>query len=92
MSLLDTFKDWLPYPVYDFRGGPGDPVRRAVTLIETSRGMGPPPYWRVAPRPPIDFSLPIEPMQNEQVVPVWTYQFVPLGRWNEGYYRYLEEK
>lgn len=89
--MLDAVRDWLPYPVYRFRGGPVDGDERTVRLIETEHGYVAPEYWQVASPSPARMP-PTAPGDERMTVSV--YRFEPLridGRrsQNRGFYEFV---
>lgn len=90
MSILSTFKDWLPHPVYLFCGGPFDGERKAVPLSETHRGMMPLPFYQIQEM--VTHKLPVSEgsISARTSYRVYTYKFIPTTHFNEGYYEYVD--
>lgn len=89
---MKAMRDWLPYPVYEFRGGPVDGEYRTVRLYETHRGMAPPPYYRVSGDTTYRLPPPAPGAVSARTVyTVHDYKFIPTTNFNEGYYEYQED-
>jgi hypothetical protein len=92
MNIVEAFEAWLPYPVYEFRGGPFDGRRITVNLIRTDEGyIAPEVWWVHLPIERIDFG--VNEVTNAKVRVV-SYRFVALyvhGRrsMNQGYYEFI---
>lgn len=89
MSISEIFHDVLPYPVYEFVGGPCHGERRAVPLYEDWQGRSVPPrVFHVRELPPIRPRPVFETMPVDERVVVHTYIFRPTKRCNVGFYAY----
>jgi len=92
-QLFDALSRWLPYPVYEFRGGPIDGQHRKVSLVEMTDGMHAPEFWNVQV-PTVHFELgptlksPQYLAVVEGVATIATYRFVPCTI-NTGYYEHV---
>lgn len=91
-ASLDAF---LPYPVYEFKGGPIDGQQVKVDLIDLGDlGYAAPDLWNVRaelpsllPQPNLPGSIPV----NSRVL-VATYRFVRTRGRNIGFYEYVSER
>lgn len=89
-DLLRAVRQWLPYHVYRFIGGPFDGQDIEVRLIETELGSIAPDVWNIAEPlpPPVISDGPVD--AYTEMVPVHRYRFVPdAGRINVGHYRWI---
>lgn len=92
-QLFDALSRWLPYPVYEFRGGPIDGQQRKVTLVECDNGMAAPELWRVqVPTVRFEFGPTLRNPSYlavvEGVETIATYRFVPVTM-NTGFYEFV---
>jgi hypothetical protein len=90
VTTIDSFRAWLPWPVYDFIGGPEDGKKLAVRLVETERGMIAPPVWEVSSFPGVEFNVPMPKEVMDWYVTVSRYRFIPNRSANDGHYEWIE--
>jgi hypothetical protein len=94
-TLAETFDKYLPYPVYEFRGGPVDGQKLKVDLIDLGeeKGLIAPDFWHVSAP---DLSLRVlewahDPFVMNRKVFTATYRFVrTIGYRNVGYYKFVD--